>query len=95
LSWLTSNLTRLHVRRLLPRLAPGAVVVQAADPTEADDVRGRGGTLLDRTPERRLLAEADVCPVLIVVGDEGAGQLAQVVLVQDDDVVEQLLVAER
>jgi hypothetical protein len=45
--------------------------------------------LLDRTPARRVLADAKVCPVNIVVGDEGADQLAQVALVQDDDVVEQ------
>ena len=30
-----------------------------------------------------------MCPVSIVVGDEGADQLAQVALAQDDDVVEQ------
>lgn len=49
--------------------------MQTADPREADDAGGRAGTLLDRTPGRRVLADAEVCPVLIVVGDEGSEQL--------------------
>jgi hypothetical protein len=44
--------------------------MQAADPGEADDVGCRaGGTVLDRAAERRVLADAEVGPVLIVVVD--------------------------
>ena len=62
--------------------------MQAADSREADDV-GAGGTVLDRPPERIVLAEAEVCPVLIVVVDEGVEHATEMVLVQHDDVVEQ------
>jgi hypothetical protein len=41
------------------------------------------GTLLDRTPARRVLADAEVCSVPVVVGDEGADHLAEVALVQE------------
>jgi hypothetical protein len=62
--------------------------MQAADPREADDVGCRVGTLLDRTPERRVLAYPEMRSVCVVVGDRGTDQLPQVALVQDDDVVE-------
>ncbi len=42
--------------------------MKAADPREADDVGGRLGLPLDRTPERRILAEPKVRSVLVVVG---------------------------
>ena len=71
-------------------MAPGVAVMQAADSGKADDVGCRArGMVLDRTPERRILAKAEVCPVLIVVVDEGVEQAAEMVLVEDDDVVEQ------
>ena len=56
--------------------------MQADDPRKADEVGCRaGGTVLDRTPARRALAEAEMGPVLIVVVDEGVEQPAEVVLV--------------
>jgi hypothetical protein len=64
-------------------------VVQATHSREADDAGASAGTLLDQTPARRVLADAEVCPVNIVEGDEGADQPAKVALVQDDDLVEQ------
>jgi len=70
-------------------LPPGVTVVQATDSREADDAGASVGTLLDRAPARSVLADAEVCPVPVVVGDEGADHLAEVALVQDDDVVEQ------
>ena len=63
--------------------------MQAADSGEADDV-GANGTVLDRTPERRVIAEAEMGPVLVVVVDEGVEQAAEMVFVEDDEVVEQL-----
>jgi hypothetical protein len=61
--------------------------MQPIDPREADDVGGRLGLPLDRTPERRALAKPELRPVLMVVVDELVEQAAQVVLAQDDDVV--------
>ena len=55
--------------------------MQAADPRKADEVGCRaGGTVLDRTPARRVIAEAEMGPVLIVVADEGVEQATEVVL---------------
>jgi hypothetical protein len=51
----------------LRRPAPSVAAMQAADPGEGDDVGCRVGTLLDQTPARRVLADAEVRPVLIVV----------------------------
>jgi hypothetical protein len=47
----------------------------AADPWEAHDVGRQAGPLLDRTTARRVLAQADVRPVDVVVGDERLDQL--------------------
>ncbi len=54
--------------------------MQAADSGEADDV-GANGTVLDRPTERRVLAEAEMGPVLVVVVDEGVEQAAEMVRV--------------
>jgi hypothetical protein len=65
--------------------------MQAADPGEAADPGCRTGTLLDRPLARRVLAYPEVRSVLIVVIDERVEQPAEVLLVQDDEVVEQFL----
>ena len=64
--------------------------MQAADPGKAYDIGRRTyGTLLNRTAEQRVLAEAEMGPVLIVVVDERVEQATEMVLVEHDDVVEQ------
>jgi hypothetical protein len=66
-------------------------VVQATDPGQADYVGGyAAGALLDGPPERRVLAHPEVRAVPVVGVDEGVEQPAEMVLVEDDDVVEQL-----
>ncbi len=52
--------------------------MQAADPGKADDVGWRAdGTLLDRSPERGILAYPDVRAVPVVLVDERVEQPAQ------------------
>jgi hypothetical protein len=64
--------------------------VEPADARQGDDRCREGGPALDGTAVRRVLADAEVRPVLLVVADRLLEQGAQVAFAEDDDVVEQL-----
>ena len=55
-----------------------------------DDLGVLGGLGLDETPGRRILAEAIVCPIVVVSCEVFLEDALQMSLIQDDHVIEAL-----
>ena len=75
------------------RLAPLVPVLKTADAGDGHDPCIRGGPWRDRSRDRRVLVEPEMCSVLVMVGQVVLQKDEKVTFTQNDDAVEHVATA--